>query len=754
MKTAVDFDTVNRHLMQGLDSHVSKWLPGGKRNGHEYRALNPTRSDDRIGSFSINLNTGEWADFATDDRGRDPVSLYAYLFTRNEQGRAAKELAEELGIGEVWQGQPGHGSLWIPVVPVPLMLPEPPKAHLRRGRPEAIWTYRDERGAILGYVCRFKNSGGGKEILPLTWCRNSITDQCEWRWMAQPRPRPLYGLDRLASRPDAVVLVVEGEKCADVGQEQLPDFAVVTWPGGARAVEKADWSPLKGRRVIVWPDCDAQQDKGGKLMPEAKQPGVLAAEKIAHRLKGMGCEASIVKIPGPGKKPSGWDIFDAVQEGLKGKPLGDFIIGNLRRPAQAGPDMAAFGDGDSWRYQLLRKDDRLIDCRENIYLILKHHPLWRDLLWVDEFSIRLVKRRPAPWDAEQGFEEGADWDHNDDLRLGLWLAQNERLIIRSADNLSAAVGWAASESPWHPVRQYFDSLEWDRESRLESWISSFVGVKSTEYVRKVSSMFLIGMVARIYRPGCIMRAMPIFEGSQYQGKSSVLRILGGKWFGDSPIDLNNKDSFQLIQGKMLYEIAELDAFNRAETTRIKSFISSPVDRFRAPYERSPRDWPRQTVFVGTTNQSQYFKDQTGNSRYWPLQVKEGVDIDGLAMIRDQLFAEAVARFRSGERWHPTRDEQHRLFEPEQRSREIEDPWEYLIIKWLGEISKEKVTACEVLTECLKVEVSKFDSMKTMSSRVGTVMNRLGWERKRETTGARGYYYQKPGNTKEKGIVPF
>lgn len=749
MKT-IDFDAVNRSLMHGYDAHVSKWLPGGKREGHEYKALNPTRSDSHIGSFSINLNTGAWADFATGDKGSDPVSLYAYLFTRGDQGKAAKELAEELRIDAAKDNPVRKESPWELIQPAPHDAQDPPKAHIRRGRPEAVWVYRDAAGRVNGYVYRFKTSDGGKEIIPLTWGRNRHTGQEEWRWISFPNPRPLYGLEKLTANPDKPVLVVEGEKCADIATPELPDYVVVTWPGGSKAASKADWRPLAGRKVVIWPDCDAQIDQAGKLLAEERQPGLMAAAAIAAKLAELDCDVRIMTIPKPREKPSGWDVADAVGEGLKGESLRQYIEANLGKPGAQSREQDA---DDAWRRKLFRKDGKLIDCRENIYLILKHHPVWRGVLWVDEFSIRLVKRKPAPWDGRHADRE-PEWDHNDDLSLGLWLAQNERLIVRSAENLSAAVGWAAAENKWHPVRNYFEHLVWDGEKRLDGWLAKYVGVAASDYVRAVSRMFMIGMVARIFQPGCIMRTMPILEGKQYQGKSTVLRILGGKWFGDSPIDLNNKDAYQLIQGKMLYEIAELDAFNKAETTRIKSFISSPVDRFRAPYERAPRDWPRQTVFVGTTNQSQYFKDQTGNSRYWPIPVAESIDIEGLARDRDQLFAEAVHRYKLGERWHPTREEHLSMFEPEQSSREIEEVWEGLIRNWLEETKRQSVTAIQILTDCLEVEAAKIDGMRSMSMRIGIIMHRLGWSRKREGSGLRGYFYVKGAGGEGERHVPF
>jgi predicted P-loop ATPase len=394
---------------------------------------------------------------------------------------------------------------------------------------------------------------------------------------------------------------------------------------------------------------------------------------------------------------------------------------------------------------LLRKDDKLIDCRENVYLMLKHHPAFAGVVWVDDFARRLVKRMPAPWDDPRAFRPGMDWDENEHLRLVLWLAQQERLLVRSAENLSASVAWAGTENRWHPVQAYLDGLVWDGISRVDQWLTDFLGVRLSPYSAKAGRFFLIGMIARVFEPGCAMRAMPILEGEQFRGKSTAVRILGGEWFGDTPIDLNNKDAYQLIQGRWLYEIAELDSFNRAETTRIKSFISSPEDRFRAPYDRAPRDWKRQVVFVGTTNQDEYFKDQTGNTRYWPLRVEEmeRINLDGLRIARDQLFAEALTLYRAQERWHPTRDEQQALFEPEQAAREIVDPWQGLIYDYLKRSTFMRVTTTEILEDLMKVERGKIDGTRQMATRVGIAMKRLGWHKKRETNVSRGYYYARP-----------
>lgn len=778
-------------------SVIDRFVPL-KKSGAEYEACCPFHTEDTP-SFKVSPTKQFYNCFGCGENGD------AIKFVQKYQGLSFVDACKALGGEEIAGTGPVRREVerdkkvspWTPLLPAPADAPEPPKAHMVRGMPEAVWTYRDTDGAVLGYVYRFRTSNGGKETIPLSWCRHNESGLEKWHWLSFPEPRPLYGLDRLAAKPEAAVLLVEGEKCADAGHAELPDLAVVSWPGGGKAIKKADFAPIYGRRVILWADCDAKRvplvhmekeslTQYGKdagldaaaikasieaaqaekpLLDEVEQPGVKTMAQIAEQLLERGCDVWQMKIPAPGEKPDGWDIADAVAEGLTGSALADHVRGNIVRLAQAWdgeedlqPDdgghfdatPAGAGGGDSgwsgsWRRELLRKDGKLIDCRENVYMMLRHHPQWSGVLWADEFARKIIKRKPTPWDDAKSFVHGAEWGEDDDLRLGLWLAHQERLLVRSAEVLAASVGWAARESRCHPVREYLDGLQWDGQARVDDWLTDYMGVKRTDYTVLVARMFLIGMVARIYQPGCHMRAMPIFEGAQFRGKSSAVGILGGKWYGDTPIDLNNKDAYQLIQGKWLYEVAELDAFNRAESTRIKAFISSREDRFRAPYDRAPKDWPRNTLFFGTTNQDEYFKDQTGNSRYWPLRAEEvdHINLAGLAEARDQLFAEAVHLYRSGERWHPTREEQRDLFEPEQADREIADPWQSLIARWLRSNTLSRVTVNEALTDCLKIEPGKLDSARQMSTRVGIAMKRLGWIKRRDTGGDREYYYLRP-----------
>jgi uncharacterized protein (DUF927 family) len=153
-------------------------------------------------------------------------------------------------------------------------------------------------------VARF-DVDGGKQILPRTWCRHENGSE-SWSWKGFCAPRPLYGLDRLAARPNAPVLVVEGEKTADAGQRIFPAYVVVTWPGGANAVEKADWSSLAGRDVTLWRDADAA---GRKAMDQVK------------RVLGAVGAISIRTVHLPDDMPEGWDLAEPLPEGVDAEEL-------------------------------------------------------------------------------------------------------------------------------------------------------------------------------------------------------------------------------------------------------------------------------------------------------------------------------------------------------------------------------------------------------------------------------------------------
>ncbi|WP_366654456.1 DUF6371 domain-containing protein [Fodinicurvata sp. EGI_FJ10296] len=353
-----DFDSVARAALSASPGLLQQWFPAGRLSGRELAigdlAGNPGDS------CRINVETGKWADFATDHRGGDLVSLYAAM-RGLEQGRACHELAGELGLVNGHEPATSNGAAaakangpapkakpaasgrkkvtWTPIHPVPDTAPRPSHHHFEYGEPSAVWTYTDADGRVVGYICRFEKAKG-KEIVPQSWCRGD-NGKFEWRWLSFAKPRPIYGLQALAARPDATVVLVEGEKTADAGARLLPKAVVVTFPGGSKAWRYVDWSPLKGRKVIVVPDadgpgCDAFDgylDNYGVWKPG-----------IAQELQSIAAGVRVVQPP-DGVAP-GWDLADALAEGWSPEQTEQFIRRALRHPSKPPTDPPPADDGD------------------------------------------------------------------------------------------------------------------------------------------------------------------------------------------------------------------------------------------------------------------------------------------------------------------------------------------------------------------------------------------------------------------------
>jgi putative DNA primase/helicase len=187
-----------------------------------------------------------------------------------ERKTAAQEVALDV--------EPTAGNAAAVVLPVLCDAPHPPVSHHRFGTPTATWTYANADRALLFYVARFDAPGEPKQFLPLSLWRSA--KGLTWRWKAVPAPRPIYGLDQLAGRPDAPVLISEGEKSCEAARFIFDDHVVVTSPGGSGAADKADWTPLAGRKVTIWPDND--------------EPGAKYAAAVASILTSLGCEVALL----------------------------------------------------------------------------------------------------------------------------------------------------------------------------------------------------------------------------------------------------------------------------------------------------------------------------------------------------------------------------------------------------------------------------------------------------------------------------
>jgi len=430
-------------------------------------------------------------------------------------------------------------------------------------------------------------------------------------------------------------------------------------------------------------------------------------------------------------------------------------------PAGDPPDMppAPPDDDGNWRDYLIRKRGELKECRENVLIILRDHPDWRGCLAVDTFAKKITIRRESPI----GQKPGAEWSANDDVELGLWLAQQEGMQVSSLDAIAAACSYVAKLRPFHPVREYFGGLVWDRSPRLDTWGVRLMGCADDEYDRLVGRLFLLNLVRRIFEPGCVMRSVPVLEGAQNKGKSTALRLLSHPWYSDTMFKVGDKDAFQLIQGVMLYEISELESFSKSEATAVKAVISSVQDKFRAPYARMPETHLRETMFAATTNAREYLKDWTGNTRFWPwrLMVDGEINLDAIARERDQLLAEAIHIYQRAReasvrlsapgldvgvreachaaidagRSYPTREQEEALFAPQQDERLVTHPWQEKLRGFLAMSSIDKFSVMELLKDGIGFDIARASPQGMEAQTVGRVMAALpGWEKKRTPDG--------------------
>jgi putative DNA primase/helicase len=291
-----------------------------------------------------------------------------------------------------------------------------------------------------------------------------------------------------------------------------------------------------------------------------------------------------------------------------------------------------------------------------------------------------------------------------------------------------------------------EGLKWDGTERLSGWLTTYLGAPKSPLAAAIGRKFLISAVARIERPGCKVDHMLILEGYQGALKSKSLRTLvGDDWFTDHIADLGTKDSCQDLRGVWVIELSELAAIRPGEVERVKAYISRQVDHYRPSYGRRSIDVPRQCVFIGTTNDTEYLSDPTGGRRYWPVTCT-ALDPEALARDRDQVWAEAVAAYHAGETWWIDDDQLRRVAQEEQELRRIEDPWEAVVADWLDsptransdgiriplELDGGRVAVQQILEHAIARPAER--QTKSDQMRVGKILKLLGWSKSRAGKG--------------------
>lgn len=353
-----------------------------------------------------------------------------------------------------------------------------------------------------------------------------------------------------------------------------------------------------------------------------------------------------------------------------------------RQESAAGPQpSAAPGEGAFTPDFNLTKDSRPRPILFNLIEAIEKDPAWQGVLRYNAFSGQVELHAPPPPLALAQPWKVCPLEEWHASEIARWLQEVYDLCTTTALVEEALVMLAHRDS-YNPVCDYLMSLKWDDTPRLDTWLHTYCHVEDTPFSRAVAAKTLIAGVARILQPGCKADTLTILIGPQGYLKSWVWRALASEsWFTDHLSDLHSKDAAMDLRSKWIVEFADLDNFGRSELETIKRFLSATQDHYRPPYGRHASTVLRSVIFAGTTNKDTFLKDETGNRRFWPVQVRGRCDVMGLLAERDQLWAEAVSRFQAGEAWHLT-GEVLQAAEEEQRARVEVDPWTAPVLTYL------------------------------------------------------------------------
>jgi hypothetical protein len=340
----------------------------------------------------------------------------------------------------------------------------------------------------------------------------------------------------------------------------------------------------------------------------------------------------------------------------------------------------------------------------------------------DLFKKKQVKLDRMPWDkSSDGYPK--QWTDDDDMYLQAWFHRYE--LKPSMEIVKYSARLSALRNEFHPVLDYLNRLQWDGTKRLDQLFIRYFNAANVEFARIVGAKFLIGMVARAYNPGCKRDEMIVLEGDQGIRKSTALNIIAtDEYFSDSLPNLHDKDAAHHLQGRWLVEIGELAAMRRSEVEDVKRFVSTRIDKFRPAYGHHIVESPRTAIFTATTNDDRYLKDTTGARRYWPIKCG-AIDTDGLRRDRDQLFAEAVQRYRANERyWLVDQEETLAAIETAER-REI-DPWQDIVARHCAAVAGMPVSMDNVFRQALNVPYERQNA--ATNKRVAAILKTLGYRR--------------------------
>lgn len=434
------------------------------------------------------------------------------------------------------------------------------------------------------------------------------------------------------------------------------------------------------------------------------------------------------------------------------------LLLNQERYEKATQEFATDPDeGANWMTKLAISSSTGLPAKttDNVLIILENDPLLKGKIAFDEFANRGLALGELPWDPRT---ERRQWTDVDDAGLRHYI---EKVYgITGKERVFDALALCAHKHMVNDVKDYLTSLSWDGIKRLDTLLIDYLGAEDNIYTRAVIRKSLAAAVARVMAPGCKYDYMPIFVGPQGIGKSTFLRILGRRWYSDSLQTFEGKEAAEMLQGVWINELGELNGLSRSEINAVKQFLSRTEDIYREPYGRRTAVYPRRCVFFGTTNDTEFLRDRTGNRRFWPVDV--GVQkptknvFTQLEEEVDQIWAEAFLAWQLGEPLYLT-GEAARIALLEQEAHKESDAKEGIIkefverpvpinwykrglaerrMYWSGEfgrnseektVPRDRICAAEIWCECFGKDISFMRRQDALE--INKILDNLpGWKK--------------------------
>ena len=404
-------------------------------------------------------------------------------------------------------------------------------------------------------------------------------------------------------------------------------------------------------------------------------------------------------------------------------------------------------------------DGAIENTSKNLEIILENDKNLQGFAY-NELSNRVEVIGRVPWDRPK---DNRFWREADESQLRLYI--DKKYIEFKERNFEVAFNSIVDNRRFHPVRDYLDTLpKWDGVKRVEEVFIKFLSADDNDYTRAITKKTFAACVARAYHPGTKFDSIPVLDGAQGIGKSTLIKYLAGEeFFSDnlSLTDMNDKTAAEKIQGNWLIEIGELSGMKKADIEKVKSFVSTTDDKYRASYGRVVESHPRQCVIFATVNGDGrgYLRDITGNRRFWIVKCNQTLQKrmwdENDKNYREQFWSEAKEIYESGEELYLegnlldiATDYQNEALEQDERVGIVEQYLNRLLpTNWhemdlykrrsflngddficeKGTIQRTEVSNAEIWCECFGKSQSELKSSD--SYQLAAIMKQIGgWER--------------------------